>query len=322
MAAIFPTAEVTDRNSSSKIPPLTKYEKYERWHLGGEETEVLLIPREPGSALKAVAVMIPGNPGLIQYYESFLQKLHSDCHGLDIVGVQHLGHSFAVSTRKTYSISEQVAHKLSLIEAVEKRWGQETPIVLIGHSFGCWVNVQIMKARPDANVVKIVQLFPTLHSMAITPQGKIISWAALPVIREIPAFMVSLLRALLPTAPLFRSLVARFTTNQSPRDLDVTINNLLHFRTVRNTLYLAHDEMRTITTWKPEDLKHIIGRCTFYYGTTDHWVPLHHAAMMTEAFPEADVQICRDDLPHAFVMGYADVMAIKASQWILPAIAA
>ncbi|KAJ3163770.1 hypothetical protein HDU88_006262 [Geranomyces variabilis] len=319
MAAVFPTAEVTDRTSSSKFPPLTKYE---RWHLGGEETEVLLIPREPGSALKAVAVMIPGNPGLIQYYESFLQKLHSDCHGLDIVGVQHLGHSFAVSTRKTYSISEQVAHKLSLIEAVEKRWGQETPIVLIGHSFGCWVNVQIMKARPDANVVKIVQLFPTLHSMAITPQGKIISWVALPIIREIPSLMVSLLRTLLPTAPLFRSLVARFTTNQSPRDLDVTINNLLHCRTVRNTLYLAHDEMRTITTWKPEDLKHIIGRCTFYYGTTDHWVPLHHAAMMTEAFPEADVQVCRDDLPHAFVMGYADVMAIKASQWILPAIAA
>ncbi|KAJ3156834.1 hypothetical protein HDU86_003600 [Geranomyces michiganensis] len=316
MAAVFPTAKVAD-DSGDTTSPLTTYE---RWHLGGEETEVLLIPRETGRPCRAVVVMIPGNPGLIQYYESFLQKLHEECDGLDIVGAQHLGHSFAVATRKTFSISDQIAHKLSLIEEVEKQWGRTTPIVLIGHSFGCYVNVQIMKARPDANVVKIVQLFPTLHSMAITPQGKIISWAALPLVREIPALMISFLRVLLPTAPLFRSLVARFTTNQSSRDLDVTINNLLHFRTVRNTLYLAHDEMRTITTWRPEDLKHIIGRCTFYYGTTDHWVPLHHAAMMTETFPEADVHVCRDDLPHAFVMGYADVMAIKAAQWINPAI--
>ncbi|KAI8918453.1 hypothetical protein DFJ77DRAFT_508698 [Powellomyces hirtus] len=317
MAEVFPTTAETAAAATRPLPEAV----YEEWTIGGERTEILQIRHSKSERSKAVVLMIPGNPGVIDYYENFLKTLHTECNGeISIVGTQHLGHSAAVVHKKNYAVSDQVAHKIALLGEIERRYGKDMPIVVIGHSFGCWVAVQLLNARPDANIVKVVALFPTLHSMATSPQGQIIQYAALPVLRIVPALFISLLRLLIPSPTYFRSVVRFFASNQSPQDLTATVDKLLHFRTVHNTLYLAHHEMTQIVKWKPEDLKPHIDKFTFYYGATDRWVPLFHAQLTKDEFPDADVHVCRDDLPHAFVMGYADVMGRKTAEWIRPAV--
>ena len=54
---------------------------------------------EVGQCKKAV-VLIPGNPGVIRFYESFLESLFDECEGrIPMFGIQHAGIHFCVLSR-------------------------------------------------------------------------------------------------------------------------------------------------------------------------------------------------------------------------------
>lgn len=45
------------------------------WEVSGYQTETLLWPSS--NRAKTILLFIPGNPGLVEYYTSFLQGIHS-----------------------------------------------------------------------------------------------------------------------------------------------------------------------------------------------------------------------------------------------------
>jgi hypothetical protein len=46
------------------------------WEVAGYQTETLLWPAAPSATKKTILVFIPGNPGLVEYYTSFLQGIY------------------------------------------------------------------------------------------------------------------------------------------------------------------------------------------------------------------------------------------------------
>ncbi|KAI9106320.1 hypothetical protein DFS34DRAFT_59069 [Phlyctochytrium arcticum] len=321
----FPTTETSGTSSLSEVEQTPG--TYAVWPIAGEPTEVILyeanetaLSRRPNGKPKprTVLVMVPGNPGVPDYYESFLGIIHKACQEkIDIIAVQHLGHSTGVSHTKNYSTDDQIRHKVALVDLIPEKYGKDAQIILMGHSFGAWVIVQVLRVRPKANIVKVFALFPVLHSIVKSPRARFIKYAILPGLRNVAPLLISFLRttttALHPR--LFTSLVS-VLSGQKGRDLAITCNKLLTYRTVLNTLYLTSYEFRVIDELDDDVIARNVDKMVFYYGTTDGWVPVEHYEDMKQRFPKAEIYLCRDDLPHAFVMGYADIMGAKVAQWI------
>lgn len=89
--------------------------------------------------------MIPGNPGIIQYYEEFLNRLSFSLgHDYSIVGLQHLGHSnIASQSKHIYSLQDQINHKQ---ECLDYFIGTLKPkkVYILGHSVGGYISLHVI----------------------------------------------------------------------------------------------------------------------------------------------------------------------------------
>ncbi|RUS19281.1 hypothetical protein BC937DRAFT_87726 [Endogone sp. FLAS-F59071] len=57
------------------------------WNVRGNLTETLWWPANESAPRKIVLFMIPGNPGLIEYYANFLQEIYVQTKGrIEIFG--------------------------------------------------------------------------------------------------------------------------------------------------------------------------------------------------------------------------------------------
>lgn len=58
------------------------------WDISGYPTETLLWPATNLKKNKTILLFIPGNPGLVEYYTSFLQGIHKavSSPSLEIIG--------------------------------------------------------------------------------------------------------------------------------------------------------------------------------------------------------------------------------------------
>ena len=74
------------------------------------------------------------------------------------------------------SLAEQVRHKVQVVDAIRamypKQQGQESvKLVLVGHSIGSHICLEMLKARPDA-IDGIHMLFPTIAHIGRTPNAR------------------------------------------------------------------------------------------------------------------------------------------------------
>ena len=78
--------------------------------------------------------------------------------------------------------------------------------------------------------------------------------------------------------------------------------------------------MNTITELSHEDRHMLTTRpslFTMYCGTSDGWVPLAHAEVYASLLGEAGtVAMCREDIPHGFIVGHSIRMAQIISEYV------
>ena len=75
---------------------------------------------------------------------------------------------FVGPSSDVYSIEGQVQHKVEfLLECVPP----DVPLILIGHSIGAYIILEIMSEIGADRILQSVLLFPTIERMAATPQG-------------------------------------------------------------------------------------------------------------------------------------------------------
>ncbi|KAI8921738.1 hypothetical protein BC831DRAFT_475943 [Entophlyctis helioformis] len=309
---------------------------YEVWMVDGHLTETLVIPAAASSTSPAsrspsrpsasdaprnVLVFFPGNPGTIMYYEDYLTDLHrrvGSSSSLEIVGCSYPGHATLLSyTGPPLSLDEQVAHKVAFFNAVQARYPPGTRFFLGGHSLGTYMTLQVLKAASPASrssIVKVLALFPTLHSMAVTPQGRIVSIITLPGIRHLIMAGVALLRLLLP--PVLLDSIVQTATAQSGKPLLVTSRLISSFERGQNALYLGACEMNQIVHMDHDTMRQVADKYMFYYGAIDPWCPLDHYEEMRILYPETFTHLCKHRLPHAFVLQDSHLVAAETSQWL------
>jgi len=281
-------------------------------------------PQSPKERLEGtrVILIVPGNPGLASFYEEFMLVLQREIseEPLSIWAVSHIGHEQKspsyLPIERTYTLEEQVEHKLALIDLLLP---PSARITLIGHSIGCRMLIDIVQRNTTHNFEKVYFLFPTLENMISTPQGAP-TWSLCATWRRpLLLTLLTILNLVLPDALL------RFVLSLSmPRSPDVFIRAAARWRNpnyLNNCLMMAKDELETVLdldSQRLDTLTSMGGRLRAYYGATDHWSPLSFRSQLLENLPslkEEQLEVCDRGIAHAFVETSGTEVAQIVASW-------
>ncbi|KAI0347838.1 alpha/beta-hydrolase [Trametopsis cervina] len=263
---------------------------------------------------KNCLIFVTGNPGLIDFYTPFLTAIHVKAKGnVNILGHALVGHTPGLEDHATQPSSTPAAAQVdAVIEIVDAVRVHYDNLTIAAHSFGAWVALQALKARPGS-ISSVLLLFPSISHIADTPNGHKLSRLFNPPIPTILSCLSVLLR-LLPMR-MMSAVYRDWPTAQ----LQV-LRGFLDSRTcVYNSLNLAHDEMRTIKELDVSLVQQYRHRIHLYFGDDDDWVGKQREAIL-QAFDadEDNVRIFHGhpDIPHAFCINHGEQVAEQCYQWL------
>ncbi|XP_066540366.1 lipid droplet-associated hydrolase isoform X2 [Hoplias malabaricus] len=204
---------------------------------------------------KVLILVIPGNPGVVGFYKTFMWTLYQAFNRrYPVWSVSHAGHctppdtmdlvedAAAMEAKDVFGLNGQIEHKLGFLSEHVPR---DTHLVLVGHSIGCYIILEIMKRDPELKVLKSVMLFPTIERMACSPQGHVMT----PVLCRLryafylPIFLLSLLPERLKAGMV--QLALRNVYSLDPTNIPAVIS-LINVDCVANAMYMGSQEMRLV----------------------------------------------------------------------------
>ncbi|KAJ5512595.1 hypothetical protein N7463_002147 [Penicillium fimorum] len=316
---------------------------------------------------KTTIFFISGNPGLIGYYHPFLSLLskyldepkeqHSpnlpsfQIYGCSLSGFEIDEHRPLPSQNNGVDLDLDLEDQICFVQGKlaalmgdgtngngngTVNAGTRQNVILIGHSVGAYIAMEILRRHHEENpessfdIVGGAMLFPTVKDIAASPSGQKLTTllSIIPRLAVVVSFLARLLTLLLP-ASLLRS-VARLVMGDPPvHALDTTCAFLKSPRGVRQALYMAADEMRTITSdkwsddvWGAASAREPIAKLFFYFGRNDHWVAdqTRDEIVAVRGRKGGEVGptmiVCEEGLPHAFCLKHSGVMARKVAGMI------
>ncbi|KAE9590801.1 putative lipid droplet-associated hydrolase, alpha/Beta hydrolase [Lupinus albus] len=266
-------------------------------HVSSYTSEILEIQAEAPSLH---VLFVPGNPGVILFYKDFVEYLYEMLGGT--ASVTAIGH--VSQTRKNwehgrlFSLQEQIDHKIDFIR--EEMKNTEVPIVLIGHSIGSYIAIEMFKRSPD-KVKYCIGLYPFLtlnpHSTNQLLIGKIAES------RIISAALSCLIASfgLLPAWALRFIVRKSLGKSWSANAVEAACSHLSQYHTMRNVLYMAMTEFSGFS--EAPDWTFIRERkaqFAFLFGDDDQWGPLQVLEEISEQVPGIVTAIERENHTHSF----------------------
>lgn len=269
-------------------------------------------------------VWIPGNPGLLEYYEEMLKMIHRNNPEWEILGISHAGMSpgnpllgKGSKNTKIYTLEEQIEHK---IEVVNNFSSPGRPILIMGHSVGAYIIQKvIISKRLIGRVIKLGMLTPTIIDIHTSEKGvlftKLFRW-----VKNLPQL------AAWGSDLLFNKIVPRFCIKpflsfvmgckRDSRAVDASSLLLHNSGFVMQALGLAQYEMEIIRSdWQFQ--RELLDLCRtedisiwLLFGNSDHWVSdetrrqLIHFYQEVHVRPNISIQVS-SVIPHSFVIDHS-----------------
>jgi hypothetical protein len=262
-----------------------------------------------GYCLSKFPQLISGNPGVISYYDEFLNTLHDESPSTMILGVSLAGHEdFELS--QPLSLKEQIENKVRIVDTIVSSapfssFSEDKPrLVIMGHSVGAFMALQVLRKRPQ-NIDHVFLLFPTLsHIGQGSNFGRVsILLTSIPGSARMAAWIVFLLRLIFPI-PLL-ALLIRFVHTLPGTSLSTTLEKFFNPASVQSFSHLAKFEFREIRDLDVDTLTKYAKRITAYYAVKDRWVPNFAREQIIRIVNQngGDAIICNEGFPHAFSLG-------------------
>lgn len=334
-----------------------------------------------------LVLFIPGNPGVVGFYEHFLSRLYTELGGsVSVWAVGHAGHCLPDGGRDQHSdelqidtLSGQIDHKRAFIS---RYISPLTQVFLVGHSIGAYMCVHLSsEARPitikaesteadvaDGKIVDKIEklqsaarvsrnfaeassvqvqsgadagqvsyggqylLFPTLHRMRTSPQGR--RWWPLLQYGIFTAVLMSHLVKLLFPSFLLRWLCGiylyfccggdrPYLSPSSTSTAAAALQGLMQTpQAIGHALKVARDELLHVC--ELEDCCQCLPVAArrvptlMYWGTRDDWAPLSYTVPVTEIAPEANLVVCKHNLAHCFSLSLfgSRICADNVADWL------
>jgi pimeloyl-ACP methyl ester carboxylesterase len=221
-----------------------------------------------------------------------------------------------------------------------------TRVLLVGHSIGCWLVQEILKARATGALrprVRAYMLFPTISHIVRSPNGRKLSVRISSATPFPPSLVLdTTVTALLTRVSYFNGGVQLFFRPPWPRTvayltlifrhvIPLFVLRLLHpswptsqLRVVHNllrapaaiyaALTMANDEMETVRELDTDFLRDFAQNLWFYYAEEDDWVGEQFAVVLRASRgigspTGSHVVLGRPGIPHAFCISASFLFA-------------
>lgn len=336
----------------------------------------LRSPLEPGKKAAArtyIIYFITGNPGLIEYYRNFLVHLYGvltrDTASNRDVEFQVYGRSlsgFEMSSseiktlkwRKSppYGLQDQIRHSeedvTDLVEEVRDQGGRDVRVILIGHSVGSYISLEILRRLRahglagedfETRITGAIGLFPTVVDIARSESGI----KAAPYLKNsnFAAFVSALAGFLTLFLPIsFIAMLIKSFLGFPDDAAHTTASFVKSPHGIQQALHMARDEMFQIDTdiWDddvwgaaaPSKSEHPHPRpiLRFLFARKDHWVADGTRDQLIRARGRGSVEVGeewkpimeideREDWPHGFCLNHSVPVAEKVAGYVRDIIA-
>jgi len=333
------------------------------------KSKTKLLPPPPIRVCGCVCVLLIhltllplGNPGLLEFYVPFLNAIYrsanpdpssqtssssspsSSTTSVTILAHSHLGLSSYTRLgnsdkscspwpeKSSVTLRAQIQAHLEFLDELLATYDDDpaTRVLLVGHSIGCWLIQEMLRARAAGGLrsrVGAYMLFPTISHIVRSPNGRKLSvrisaTPLLPFFRRylLPtcvshfnggvqlffrppwprtlAYLALLSRHVIPLS-ILRLLQPSWPTSQ----LRVVHNLLRAPAAIYAALTMANDEMETVHELDTDFLREFAQNLWFYYAEEDDWVGEQLGVVLralrgTPA--ELHVVLGRPGIPHAF----------------------
>lgn len=281
-----------------------------------------LIPsnNELSSSESPLFVWIPGNPGLLEYYEEMLLHLHKQNPNWEILGISHAGMRFlGPMDERTpiYSLKQQIDHKLEVINQFSSA---NRSLIIMGHSVGAFMAQKVaLSNNLVGKVVKLGLVTPTIIDIHTSEKGILLTRAFywFKNLPELVAWGSDLFfNKILPL--IFVKLILAILMGCSKDSSPVLASEILvkNSEFVRQALGLASYEMQEIRSdWVFQ--KEVIDHCKrrdimiwFLFSQSDHWVSNETRENLIMLYKDNNVRNnikiqVSDKIPHSFVIKHS-----------------
>ncbi|PPD94856.1 hypothetical protein GOBAR_DD08120 [Gossypium barbadense] len=200
-------------------------------------------------------VFVPGNPGVITFYKEFVESLFKSLGGMaSVSAVGASGHTEKIEFIKVQNI--------------------EAPLVLVGHSIGSYIALEMLRRLPE-KAMYCIGLYPFL---ALNLQSKKQAVIVKVIMSRVLSTMVTLFVASLSLLPRqVLRLISELSNGKSWSNTahEACCSHLPQYHTIRNVLYMARTEFIKLSeTPDWEFMRENQEKISFLYGIDDHWGPL------------------------------------------------
>ncbi|KAI4167524.1 MAG: hypothetical protein LQ343_007156 [Gyalolechia ehrenbergii] len=258
------------------------------------------------NAQEYLIFLIPGNPGLIPFYDPFLSALHALLESSPALRSSNF-HLCGHSLRGFEATQGDVPHLAGLqdqikyvddllyerVDGIRDTTGHTPKVILMGHSVGAYILLEIIRRHrtriesllaQDFDLIGGILLFPTITHIARSPSGIVASTLlSIPGSAHIASAMATALMYLIPSSFLYWLIrfIMRFP-DHAARTTAAFIKSPIG---IKESLFLGKDEMDQITDdrWGKEiwgaatepgtnSKDTISSNLVFFWGRHDAWV--------------------------------------------------
>lgn len=273
---------------------------------------------------KLLFLIIPGNPAVVGFYKTFMQSLYCGFNKqYPVWAISHAGHCSPPrgmdmtdehdhQTDDVFGLNGQIEHKLFFLR---QNVPADVKLVLIGHSIGCYIILEMMKRSPELNVLKSILLFPTIERMAQSPQGKMMTpWlCSLRYVVYVPLYLLSFLPEAMKTFLVKLALSGIKSVDETSV---VAALNLFRLECSANAMYMGSQEMVKVLERDNSTIKQHLSKLIFYYGAEDSWCPVQYYEDIRKDFPKGNIWLCDKGYRHAFVLDSGKEVASLVINWL------
>ncbi|MES1920492.1 hypothetical protein MHBO_002156 [Bonamia ostreae] len=246
----------------------SQYLKFEQNELG--TSELMELPSINIDNEEYIIIMSPGNPGIIQIYQKFLESIYNLFNQkYKIFGLGYLGHSkIDLNRQKIYTVEDQIKNLELFIEKLIRKYTRKVKIVLIGHSMGAYINLKVIGNRPDFPIVYSMNLCAVLCKFSLAMLMKILSF---PYLRRISSFLIS------KTPEFLKSNLASFLLNvKSYDEIMTSIEYSNNFYFLENALCTSDNIQNILRNDIPSEISETIKKnnekILFVHTLNDYYV--------------------------------------------------
>ena len=267
------------------------------------------------SKIKPIIILIPGNPGIAEYYRTFTERLNEKTSNFySIHTIDYAGFSLKPSN-SFFSIQEELEHSIHEIQQLIQNLNQNNsnpsdkknksdfkykknikpkfPIILMGHSIGAWIAREIDK-RENLNfsVQQLIYIFPFFHK---DPHSKLQKFLELllntPFLDRL-IYSIYLFLRILPNS-LLNKIMSPFLKKMNQNAKNVTWKYFVeHKHILKSVIFLARTEFQTLPySLFLKDFSMIGNNKFILYNTDDLWAPFWAYECLVQIFPKENIDL-------------------------------